>query len=401
MGPRRRRNSPPPVAKVVSRSPRPWRRRWRARRLGGGGEGRRASEANLWAADPEGTWNVLATESRLRVRGRAGAAPSRYEKLCFVENVETDTQCAVWRCAEDRTVVVAFRGTEMHRPLDFLTDVDFRLVPFEADPETRDDADQRDHRSDASKKSRGGGGDDLIGDEGERPRAHAGFLRAYESVRARAFAAVDDAIAPPGRRGDAGPGRALARVRHGALARRRPGHVLRASPRRVRGGRAAPMHGDALQLRVAASGRSRVRGTVQRDGEGLRPRRQRRRPRPDPSRASRVPPRRARRQGREERRRAGGGGRTGGGRGESSGGDRLGDGGEARPGIGGGGGGGEGEGSASASAEEAIARLAEKLGVVGALGLDAETAADAADALAGLAPPEALAAHSRTSTTPR
>jgi hypothetical protein len=53
----------------------------------------------------------------------------------------------------------------------------------------------------------------------------------------------------------------------------------------------------------------------------------------------------------------------------------------------------EGEGSASASAEEAIARLAEKLGVVGALGLDAETAADAADALAGLASPEALAAH--------
>ena len=138
---------------------------------------RRASEANLWAADPEGTWNVLATESRLRVRGRAGAAPSRYEKLCFVENVETDTQCAVWRCAEDRTVVVAFRGTEMHRPLDFLTDVDFRLVPFEADPETRDDADQRDHRSDASKKSRGGGGDDLIGDEGERPRAHASRRR--------------------------------------------------------------------------------------------------------------------------------------------------------------------------------------------------------------------------------
>ena len=361
---------------------------------------RRASEANLWAADPEGTWNVLATESRLRVRGRAGAAPSRYEKLCFVENVETDTQCAVWRCAEDRTVVVAFRGTEMHRPLDFLTDVDFRLVPFEADPETREDADQRDHRSDASKKfsSRGGGGDDRIGDENERPRAHAGFLRAYESVRARAFAAVDDALRspprePPGATPDQNEPWHVFVTGHslgGALGTFFALHLAQS----VDAGRrrctvthynfGSPRVGDrAFAARYDATVKDSVRVV---NGADL-----------VPTLPALLGYRHVEHGVRVERR---GGGRGAGGADGGEGGGRA-------PAATVSGMGArrdresaaaaaaarEGEGSASVSAEEAIARLAEKLGVVGALGLDAETAADAADALAGLASPEALAAH--------
>ena len=134
---------------------------------------RAKNESSLWAVEKGNDWSVLASESRRpsRAAGLLDATPERYSKACFVEHARTDTQCAVWQSRRDRTIVVAFRGTEMDKPLDFFTDVNFKPAPFEFLAERGAPAD-----------ARGAG------------CAHAGFLRAYESVRARVFAAVDDVI---------------------------------------------------------------------------------------------------------------------------------------------------------------------------------------------------------------
>lgn len=124
-------------------------------------------EGGLWAVRPDGEWATLATEKRLRVRGK-DASPHDFEKVCFVESVRTDTQAAVWRCVADRTVVISFRGTEMSKPLDVLTDVN--LAPAAFSPER-------------------------VEVEGEdEPRVHGGFLAAYDSVKRRILGAVDDVI---------------------------------------------------------------------------------------------------------------------------------------------------------------------------------------------------------------
>ena len=124
-------------------------------------------EGGLWAVRPDGEWATLATEKRLRVRGK-DASPHDFEKVCFVESVRTDTQAAVWRCVADRTVVISFRGTEMSKPLDVLTDV--KLAPAAFSPER-------------------------VEVEGEdEPRVHGGFLAAYDSVKRRILRAVDDVI---------------------------------------------------------------------------------------------------------------------------------------------------------------------------------------------------------------
>ena len=81
---------------------------------------------------PDGEWATLATEKRLRVREGRDASPHDFEKVCFVESVRTDTQAAVWRCVADRTVVISFRGTEMSKPLDVLTDVKILWLPRRA-----------------------------------------------------------------------------------------------------------------------------------------------------------------------------------------------------------------------------------------------------------------------------
>jgi hypothetical protein len=84
----------------------------------------------------------------------------------------------VWRSRKrrDRTIVVAFRGTEMDRPLDFFTDANFKPAEFHYLDDDESDANAEREKEKAPK---------LV---------HGGFLRAYESVRARVFAAVDDVI---------------------------------------------------------------------------------------------------------------------------------------------------------------------------------------------------------------
>ena len=158
---------------------------------------REQNESSSWAMRARNDWSVLATERENGENDENGAtrkkktknasnpgspprSPKRFSKACFVEDARTDTQCAVWRSRRDRTVVVAFRGTEMDRPLDFFTDVNFKPAPFEALAERGGEVTRSAEAAAAEVRA---------------PRVHGGFLRAYESVRARVFAAVDDVIA--------------------------------------------------------------------------------------------------------------------------------------------------------------------------------------------------------------
>ena len=143
---------------------------------------RRESESALWAVKPDGEWALLAKESKLQVRGR-DATPNAFEKVCFVENTKTDTQAAVWCNGPERTIVVSFRGTEMNKIKDVITDTN--LVPSSFNPERVFD---------------GGSAADPegIGGVEEDSQVHSGFLAAYDSVRGRVFSALDDIMAHAG-----------------------------------------------------------------------------------------------------------------------------------------------------------------------------------------------------------
>ena len=334
---------------------------------------RAKNESSSWAVAEGNDWSALASE-------RADAAPERYEKVCFVENERTDTQCAVWRSRRDRTIVVAFRGTEMDKPLDFFTDVNFKLAPFEFLAER------------GASETRGGGGADAAAAARGAGCAHGGFLRAYESVRARVFAAVDDVIEVERRdygddaardsvAGDANPS-ASATWRVFAT-----GHSL--------GGALATLFACELG-RSARAGRRDVAVTMYNFGS----------PRvgdgafcdayhalvPDSvrvvNRADLVPTLPAllgyRHVDHGVRVCA-----------DAEGAAALASAGDARrvPGSAEGASSEDADADAEISTAGKIVRLAERLGVVGTLGVDAETAADAAEALSSLASLDALADH--------
>lgn len=152
-------------------------------------KGKKTSLENAWGMDDTNDWSVLAGERALTVRGSKKNTPAKYQKACFVENETTHTQCSVWRSPGDKTIVVAFRGTEMDSPLDFFTDVNFQLV--KVDSAAGDGGDTTASSDDTSSR------DDTSGDTSgadKDVRVHGGFKAAYDSVRARVFAAVDDCV---------------------------------------------------------------------------------------------------------------------------------------------------------------------------------------------------------------
>ncbi|KAM3368571.1 hypothetical protein ACQJBY_016841 [Aegilops geniculata] len=108
-------------------------------------------------------WAMLATSM-----GRSSFIKSDFEKICFLDNVSTDTQVAIWRDSSRRRLVVAFRGTEQTRWKDLITDL--MLVPAGLNPER------------------------LGGDFKQEVQVHSGFLSAYDSVRNRIMALVRHAI---------------------------------------------------------------------------------------------------------------------------------------------------------------------------------------------------------------
>ncbi|KAI3469889.1 hypothetical protein Pfo_026552 [Paulownia fortunei] len=98
---------------------------------------------------------------------------SEFEKICFLDNAETDTQVAIWRDLERKRLVIAFRGTEQSRWKDLRTDL--MLVPAGLNPER------------------------IGGDFKKEVQVHSGFLSAYDSVRTRLISLIKQAI---GHRGD-------------------------------------------------------------------------------------------------------------------------------------------------------------------------------------------------------
>ncbi|TVU15304.1 hypothetical protein EJB05_38818, partial [Eragrostis curvula] len=108
-------------------------------------------------------WAMLATSL-----GRNSFIKSDFEKICFLDNVSTDTQVAIWRDSSRRRLVVAFRGTEQSRWKDLRTDL--MLVPAGLNPER------------------------LGGDFKQEVQVHSGFLGAYDSVRNRIMALIKCAI---------------------------------------------------------------------------------------------------------------------------------------------------------------------------------------------------------------
>ncbi|XP_039817929.1 phospholipase A1-Igamma1, chloroplastic-like isoform X3 [Panicum virgatum] len=108
-------------------------------------------------------WAMLATSL-----GRNSFIKSDFEKICFLDNVSTDTQVAIWRDPSRRRLVVAFRGTEQSRWKDLRTDL--MLVPAGLNPER------------------------LGGDFKQEIQVHSGFLGAYDSVRNRIMALIRYAV---------------------------------------------------------------------------------------------------------------------------------------------------------------------------------------------------------------
>ncbi len=123
---------------------------------------RKKAEAALWAVPADDDWALLAASP-----SSSAALPSDFEKVVFVSHERTDTQVCVWRARRRRAIVVAFRGTETAKLTDIVTDA--RLAPKAFNAERAGDA--------------GAGG----------AAVHEGFLSAFDSVRPRVLAALDDA----------------------------------------------------------------------------------------------------------------------------------------------------------------------------------------------------------------
>lgn len=141
---------------------------------------RRRAEAELWAVPRDSDWAVLASSLA------SVALPSEFEKLAFICHEGTDTQCSIWRCVAQRLIVVAFRGTDQTMLVDLITDA--RLMPRRYSPQWTG------WRNAEEENAGDYGAVPPSGEDAEdAPAVHDGFLSAFEAVRGRVLAAVDDA----------------------------------------------------------------------------------------------------------------------------------------------------------------------------------------------------------------
>eukprot|EP00271_Cylindrocystis_brebissonii_P010522 TRINITY_DN2671_c0_g3_i1.p1 TRINITY_DN2671_c0_g3~~TRINITY_DN2671_c0_g3_i1.p1 ORF type:complete len:706 (+),score=119.60 TRINITY_DN2671_c0_g3_i1:218-2119(+) len=111
-------------------------------------------------------WAVLAS-----TLGQDSFVASSFEKVCFVENKESDTQVALWVDAKRKRLTVAFRGTEQTKLKDLVTDLNVAPVSF------------------GPERARGG-------NFSQEAMVHGGFLKAYDSVRVRVLALVKAIVSP-------------------------------------------------------------------------------------------------------------------------------------------------------------------------------------------------------------
>jgi len=99
-----------------------------------------------------------------------GGTIERLEPICYVDNIDTDTQAWVLWNREHRHVCVAFRGTEQDRFTDIITDLKVATCNFDVE------------RSVGNFFDRG------------VPQVHSGFLQAYDSVKVRLMSIVSSII---------------------------------------------------------------------------------------------------------------------------------------------------------------------------------------------------------------
>eukprot|EP00186_Timspurckia_oligopyrenoides_P003866 CAMPEP_0182445876 /NCGR_PEP_ID=MMETSP1172-20130603/3835_1 /TAXON_ID=708627 /ORGANISM="Timspurckia oligopyrenoides, Strain CCMP3278" /LENGTH=777 /DNA_ID=CAMNT_0024641707 /DNA_START=15 /DNA_END=2348 /DNA_ORIENTATION=- len=110
-------------------------------------------------------WDLLADAC-----GSSGLSIEQSERLVFLDNEETDTQVHIFRIVNQKSIIVAFRGTEQVKWKDFVTDSLTFLQPFEPGLKT---VDLNLNLADENRPA-------LIS---SKICVHYGFLRAYASVR--------------------------------------------------------------------------------------------------------------------------------------------------------------------------------------------------------------------------
>ena len=99
-------------------------------------------------------WNSLAAQL-----GDGELNLSRYRLACFLNNADTDTQGAIWIDRKGKEIVISFRGTQMDGWKDLLTDMLIIQQP-------------------------------LDGSKDDERLVHAGFLRAFKSIRQAVLQAI-------------------------------------------------------------------------------------------------------------------------------------------------------------------------------------------------------------------
>jgi hypothetical protein len=186
---------------------------------------RKRAEAALWAVPADDSWALLAAAP---ASAASAALPADFEKVCFVSHGRTDTQVALWRAPSRRTLVVAFRGTETAKLQDIITDA--KLAP----------------RGFNAERVSSSGGDGAAGGAA----VHEGFLQAFDSVRPRVLAALDDA------RGAGPRAKALAAASGAAATPQPPWHVFVTG--HSLGGALATLFAAELAASLAAGTRSGI-----------------------------------------------------------------------------------------------------------------------------------------------
>ena len=97
-------------------------------------------------------------------------------QVSFVNNLQTETEAYLWADFSEKKVVVAFRGTEMGRLGDFITDISLFQAPFLEECSEFDGA-----------------------------QVHQGFLKAFRSVQDAILQQLQFIIKAGARKDDNGP----------------------------------------------------------------------------------------------------------------------------------------------------------------------------------------------------
>jgi hypothetical protein len=159
-----------------------------------------AAAADAKAAEREmaEAWRAVtkAAGRILHVRGERGSKGNDYRAVAFAQSIATDTEAWIGRSLSAREVVIAFRGTEMGRMKDAISDINAVPVPY---------ADEGGEGEGGATATEGEGGGLATAKRlvagaasADKVYVHAGFLRAWESVRSLVFSAVAAAITSSG-----------------------------------------------------------------------------------------------------------------------------------------------------------------------------------------------------------